>query len=85
MTLEANGLNGRDELLSLSISSGYCYEKTIHVVLISFEVAFGLFVFYLLKASTVTDPDLQIRRGGHLDPEIRGGGAGLKKKFFSLV
>ena len=36
----------------------------------------------------VADPDLQIRgRGGgsHPDPEIRGGGSGLKKKFFSAL
>ena len=31
----------------------------------------------------VADPDLQIRgRPGHLDPEIRGGGAVSKKYFF---
>ena len=37
---------------------------------------------------TVKDPDLQIRRGGggsHPDPEIRGGGSGLKKKIFSAL
>ena len=34
----------------------------------------------------MADPDLQIRGkggGGHPDPEIRGGGAVLKKMFFS--
>ena len=35
----------------------------------------------------VTDPDLQIGGGGggHPDPEIRGGGPGLKKKLFSAL
>ena len=61
MTLEPNGLNHRDELLycvSYHKFSNickpeegwygqpkYCYEKTIHVVLISFAVVFGLLVF----------------------------------------
>ena len=32
---------------------------------------------------SVADRDLQIRgRGGHPDPEIRGGGGGLKKNLF---
>ena len=31
----------------------------------------------------VADPDLQIKRaGGHPDPEIRGGGGAVFKKFF---
>ena len=33
----------------------------------------------------MADPELQIRvegGGGHPDPEIRGGGAGLKNMFF---
>ena len=31
--------------------------------------------------SAVADPDLEIRGGGHLDPEIIGGGGSLKKMF----
>ena len=30
----------------------------------------------------MADPDLQIRGGGHPDPDIRGGEAGLIKKRF---
>ena len=37
-----------------------------------YSVAMGLIA--------VADPDLQIRGGGHPNPEIRGGG--LKKNFF---
>ena len=43
---------------------------------------FGLHLKCLL---TVADTDLQIRGsgwGGHPDPEIGGGGAGLQKTFF---
>ena len=35
----------------------------------------------------MADPDLQIsgRGGGHPDPEIRGGGGGVLKKFFPAL
>ena len=37
----------------------------------------------LTAPSSVANPDLQIRRGpGHPEPEIRGGGGGLRKNFF---
>ena len=40
-----------------------------------------------LRKKPVADPDLRIRVGGggsHPDPEIKRGGPGLKKKFWSV-
>ena len=42
-----------------------------------------LFSTKKLLTRTVTDPDLQIRgEPGHPDPEIRGGGGAVSKKYF---
>lgn len=36
----------------------------------------------ILAYTAVADPDLQIRMGGHSNPEIRGGGVVSNKIFF---
>ena len=53
------------------MSNYYCYEK---------NHSFHYPVFFP-SVCTVADPDLQIRGGGHPDPEIRGG-PGVPKIFF---
>ena len=49
---------------------------------------FGIWLILIksevLIMTAVADPDLQIRGPGHQDPDIRGGGAGSKKKISRL-